>query len=95
LYSRHFLLQLFEIPAPLVGKVSRPSMNACTKTRFNPVLLGQLQQGMQMFLLRVHSAIGHQSEEMQSSATRAGMFHGPRAQRWEKKSPVAIMLSCA
>ena len=41
----------------------------------DPLELGHFQEGIEVGLLRVHSTIRHQPEQMQATAAGAGVLH--------------------
>src|SRR5882724_6583682 len=62
---------VLKIPAPPVGDVSRPSVNACTKISVSCCMCG-VRQRDHVRVMAVHAAVGHQPEEMQSMSARTG-----------------------
>ena len=72
----HLLLKLFEV----AGSVRRQSVAAIHERvhedAVNPVLFGHAEQGVEMSLVRVHAAVGEQSEEVKTAAASASVFHG-------------------
>ena len=61
-------------PAPAVGRVSRPSVNACTTRSGTPSSSGQLDARLDVLPARVDTAVGDQAHQVQAPA-------GARARR--------------
>ena len=61
----HFLLQLFEITRAVGWQGVASIREGVNKNAIDPLLRGHFQQGVEMFLPRVHAAVGDEAEQMQ------------------------------
>ena len=72
----HLLLQLLEVSRAVGGQRVAAVHEGVHEDAVHAVLLRHLQQRVEMRLLRMHAAVGKQSEQMQPPLAGARMLHG-------------------
>ena len=84
----HLLLQLFEVSCAVGGQSVAAVHKGMHENAIQSVLLRHLQQRIEMRLLRVHTAVGNQPEQMQSPLSRSRMLHRIQQHGMRKQFPV-------
>ncbi len=83
----HLLLELGDIPRAGVGRGVAAIHECVHEDALQSVLARHAQQRVEMFLVRVHAAVGDKSEQMQLRAALARPLHGLHDRRLFRELP--------